>query len=79
MLDSVHFLDMLKEREIRMEWVNRTLDKPDRTEERTDGTRHYLKQIPESGQRWLRVVVNVAATPPKRITAFFDRRLRKRQ
>jgi hypothetical protein len=75
-IDSVHFRDMLQEREIRMEWVLRTLDQPDRTEERADGTKHYLRKIAERDLRWLRVVVNVASTPPKRVTAFFDRRLR---
>lgn len=77
MRDSIHFNDMLKERDIRWEWVDRTISRPDRTEEHKDGTRHFIKQIPEFGNRWLRVVVSVTVTPEKRVTAFFDRRLRR--
>jgi hypothetical protein len=32
-------------------------------------------QVIRGGGRWLRVVVNVAVTPSKRITVFLDRRL----
>jgi hypothetical protein len=74
---SGHFGDMLEERGIARDWVQRTLETPDETEEHDDGTRHYLKRIPEFGNRWLRVVINVAGQPQKGVTAFFDRRLRK--
>ncbi len=77
MEDSVHFADMLRERRIEPEWVDATLNAPDRTEDHADGTRHFIKQIPEFGDRWLRVVVNVKAVPEKRVTTFFDRRLRR--
>lgn len=73
-----HFDDMLKEREILPEWAERTRFNPDMTEEHDDGTRHYIKRIPEFGNRWLRVIVNVAVTPEHSVTAFFDRRMRKR-
>lgn len=68
---------MLKERGIEREWVDRTTRDPDRTEEHDDGTRHFIKQIPEFGNRWLRVVVNIGVEPERRVTAFFDRRLRR--
>jgi hypothetical protein len=74
---SGHFGDMLKEREIAPDWVQRALDAPDETEEHDDDTRHYLKQIPEFGNRWLRVILNETKQPTKGVTAFFDRRLRK--
>ncbi|MCP4626711.1 MAG: DUF4258 domain-containing protein [bacterium] len=74
---SKHFNQMLEERNIRREWVNQTSDAPDNVEEIEDGTRHYIKQIPEYGNRWLRVVVNVRANPNRAVTAFFDRRLRR--
>ena len=77
MEDSIHFADMLRERAIKREWVNLALDMPDRKEDHDDGTKHFIKQIPEFGNRWLRVVVNVAGFPEKRVTAFFDRRLRR--
>jgi uncharacterized protein YuzE len=70
--DSIHFVDMLREREIRREWVVRAERNPDYVEERADGTRHFIKLIPENGNRWLRVVVNSAVLPHRRVTAFFD-------
>lgn len=77
MEDSIHFADMLRERGIKRTWVDAALENPDRTEEHDDGTRHFIKQIPEFDNRWLRVVVNVIVFPEKRVTAFFDRRLRR--
>ncbi|VEN75159.1 conserved hypothetical protein [Candidatus Desulfarcum epimagneticum] len=77
MEDTVHFQDMLKERGIKREWADLAVLEPDRTEEHVDGTRHYIRRIEEYGNRWLRVVVNVSSEPHKRVTAFFDRRLRR--
>ncbi len=77
MEDSIHFADMLREREIKREWVNGAIMNPDRTEDHNGGTRHFIKRIPEFGDRWLRVIVNVNVFPEKRVTAFFDRRLRR--
>lgn len=76
MTESKHFQEMLLERQIEREWVDRTLNDPDELEYRDDRTQHFLKQILERENRWLRVIVNVAVDPPKLITAFFDRRLR---
>jgi hypothetical protein len=70
---------MLKERGIQREWADGALEAPDRIEEHDDGTRHYIKQIFEYGNRWLRVIVNTTCIPEKRVTAFFDRRLRGAQ
>lgn len=78
MKDSPHFVQMLKERGIKRGWADRAVREPDRVEDREGGTRHFIKKIPEFGDRWLRVVVNVGASPEKRVTAFFDRRLRRR-
>ena len=72
-----HFEDMLKERRISLEWVKRATACPDKTEDHDDGTRHYLKQIPEYGNRWLRVIVKITRQPPRGVTVFFDRRLRR--
>ena len=77
MSESAHFRDMLRERGIERDWVERTLAEPDETEDRDDGTRHFLRRIPEHGNRWLRVIVNVAETPRRNVTVFFDRRLRE--
>ena len=75
---SGHFADMLEERGIALDWVQRAIDVPDETEDHDDKTRHHLKQIPEFGNRWLRVVINVTKQPKKGVTAFFDRRLRRK-
>jgi hypothetical protein len=77
MEDSIHFADMLRERGIQREWVNAAVNSPIRTEDHDDGTRHFIKQIPEFDNRWLRVIVNVTVFPEKLVTAFFDRRLRR--
>ncbi len=77
MKDTSHFDDMLKERGISREWITCAMEKPDKIEDHDDGTRHYLKQIAEYGNRWLRIVVNIEVNPNKKVTAFFDRRLRR--
>jgi hypothetical protein len=68
---------MLKERNIDDKWVKNALNEPDKIEEHDDGTKHYIKKIPENANRFLRVVVNVSIIPVKGVTAFFDRRLRR--
>jgi hypothetical protein len=78
MADTVHFEDMLNERGIEPEWADRAVNEPDKIEDHHDGTRHYIKQIPEFENRWLRVIVNKTVIPEKRITAFFDWRLRRK-
>ncbi len=72
---SRHAQDMLHEREIPEEWLWRTVRNPDRSEEITQGTTHYIKAIPEQGGRFLRVVVNTRVRPNQVVTLFFDRRL----
>mgnify|MGYP001455696163 CR=1 FL=1 len=74
-----YFVDMLRERGVRREWADRAIREPDAVEDHEDGTRHFIKQIPEFGNRWLRVVVNVSSVPEVRIPALFDRRLRRAQ
>jgi len=73
---TAHAENNLKERAyIRIEWIEKTLEAPDLKEVFSDIEIHFIKQIPEYGDRFLRVVVN-----PQRktvITYFFDRRLKK--
>ena len=78
MIQTQHFKDMLSERNIRIEWVDETLEKPDKTEEHEDGTVHFLKKVQDRDNRWLRVIVNNTSLPKKLITAFFDRRLKRK-
>jgi hypothetical protein len=75
---SQHARDMLQEREIREEWMWRTVLEPDRIEVGMDGNTHYMKAIPEHAGRFLRVVVNADVQPGRIVTLFFDRRLRRR-
>jgi len=79
MIDTKHFIEMLKERDISIKMVDSAMTVPDRVEDMEDGTKHYLKQFDTAGGRWLRVIVNMESGPPRRITAFFDRRLRRKQ
>ncbi|MCF8044374.1 MAG: DUF4258 domain-containing protein [Desulfarculaceae bacterium] len=79
MIDTGHFIEMLHERKISLEMVDSAMTVPDQVEEMEDGTKHFLKKIDTAGGRWLRVVVNMKSDPPRKITAFFDRRLRRKQ
>ena len=42
-----------------------------------EGILHLFRFIPEHGSRILHVVVNPSANPPKVVTLFFDRRVRR--
>lgn len=77
MHDSNHFVDMLEERGIRREWIDRVIQEPEKVEKHEDGTTHFIKRISEFDNRWLRVIVNTRGKSELRVTAFFDRRLRR--
>ena len=72
-----HAKDMMKERGIPIEWIERAIQAPDRENTGADGLAHYFKVISEHGERILHVVVNPHASPRKVITIFFDRRARR--
>jgi len=74
---TAHARDMLVERAIPEVWVLGAIDSPDSTEKPGDGNVHYLKAVPEHGQRTLRVVVNQRTSPWTVVTVFFDRRIRR--
>lgn len=76
---AAHALEMLKERRIAREWVDRTLSSPAQTEAKADGTVHYLSPVPEHGGRVLRVVVSPEHDPPQVVTVFFDRRMGRKR
>ena len=69
---------MHEQRDIQEALVFSAVDKPDRVEDHDDDTRHYLKKIDENNNKWLRIIVNVQEEPNKCVTAFFDRRLRRK-
>ena len=72
---TTHARSMMHERMIREDWVINTVNSPDRTEERRADERHHLKQIPQAGEKTLRVIINPTTIPPRVITVFFDRRV----
>jgi len=75
---SDHALVAVRERGIRAEWLQYALSHPRVTmPDRDDpGLRHALAPIEEFGGRVLRVVYNPAVSPPRIITAYFDRSMR---
>jgi hypothetical protein len=74
---TAHPREMLTERNVAAEWVQRAISTPDEKRMGEEGHTHYLKTIEENGGRVLRVVVNTQVDPWRVVTAFFDRRLAK--
>ncbi|MEW5806896.1 MAG: DUF4258 domain-containing protein [Acidobacteriota bacterium] len=72
MIFTKHFKKMMKERSIRQEWIDRTLKEPQKIERHEDGTQHFLCQIQEHGNRWLRIIVDAQKQPHRAVTVFFD-------
>ena len=68
---SAHAETVLAERSIPREWVQRVLENPDRIEPGKEGSNvtHALAQIPEHGDRVLRVIYNHSAKPFRIVTA----------
>jgi len=77
---SEHARHVLVERGIRLDWVGAALGEPALTEpDREDPElRHALRRIDEFGGRVLRVVYNPGQSPPRVVTAYFDRSMRDR-
>ena len=75
---SKHAKEMLVERNIREEWVWRTINAFDNKETGEDKNLHYSKAIEEQGNLVLRVVVNPSSKPYRIVTVFFDRRLKRK-
>ena len=70
-----HAQAVMRERKIQTAWLQEALDLPEREDDESDGTVHYLKRISEFGNRWLRVVINPTTEPSTVVTVFFDRRV----
>ncbi|MCU0527853.1 MAG: DUF4258 domain-containing protein [Elainella sp. Prado103] len=75
---STHAHFQMQERNIQPSWLTETLSTPDRLLPLADayGNTHYLKQIPDFGDRWLREIVNPTVNPQRVVTIFFDRRVK---
>jgi hypothetical protein len=73
-----HAKKVLTEREIPIEWLERTLAAPELVLPDPDDAaveRRYRK-IPEFGGRVLRVAVNTAIEPCRVVSVFFDRQMK---
>lgn len=70
-----HALDVIKEREIPIEWIERVLKAPTLTEpdQKDNALEHRLGLISEYSNRVLRVIVNTWVDPIRVITVYFDR------
>lgn len=73
-----HAARRISERNISLEWINRVLSNPQRTEPDPEDPElcHALGTIPEYGNRVLRVVYNETVSPWRIVSAHFDRRLK---
>jgi uncharacterized DUF497 family protein len=69
---------VLAEREIQLEWLERTLREPTlrRPDPDDSSLERRYRAIPEFGGHVLRVVVNVAIQPVRVVSVFFDRSMR---
>lgn len=73
-----HAKDALTEREIPIEWVERTLNTPElrRPDPRDAAVERRFRRIPEFGGRVLRVAVNTKVEPNRVVSVFFDRKMK---
>jgi hypothetical protein len=73
-----HAAKALAEREIAVEWMERTLTEPElRMPDPDDAAveRRY-RRIPEFGGRVLRVAINTTVEPNRIVSVFFDRKMK---
>jgi len=75
---SKHAADVIRERNIPVEFIERVIDNPELKEPDAtdDELEHYLSRIFEYDSRVLRVIINKYSVPKRVITAFFDRTMR---
>ena len=75
-----HALDVIDERKIPVEWIERTVSGPAlRLPDRDDPeVERFFRSIPEYGDRVLRVAVNTNVATWRVVSVFFDRGMRGR-
>jgi hypothetical protein len=73
-----HAKKVLAEREIPLEWMERTLVEPELRQPDPDdaAVERRFRRIPEFGNRVLRVAVNTAVEPNRVVSVFFDRQMK---
>jgi len=75
-----HAKDVIAERSIQVDWIEQVLDRPELVEPDSYDPHltHYVGRIQQYGNRALRVVLNIQATPVRIVTVFFDRKMKGR-
>lgn len=75
---SKHAVDVIRERNIPIEFIEKVIENPELKESDTHDVEleHYLSRIQEYDNRVLRVIVNTFNDPKRVVTAFFDRTMR---
>ncbi|MDE3269956.1 MAG: DUF4258 domain-containing protein [Pseudomonadota bacterium] len=75
-----HAQQVIRERGIELEWIERVIRSPQRVEKDKSDARlsHHLGKIAERNSRVLHVVLDCDASPIRVITAYFDRNLRNK-
>ena len=73
-----HARDVLAERSIPIEWLERALREPElKKPDPTDATLECrYRKIPEHENRVLRVVVNTTVVPERVVSVYFDRTMK---
>ena len=76
-----HAVDVMEERTIPMEWVERVVAEPTmRAPDPNDSeVERFFRRIPERGDRVLRAAVNTRVAPWRVVSVFFDRGMRGKQ
>ena len=71
---SDHARKRILKRKIRIEWIEATLNDPERTEndDYDPDLAHALRSIPDRGFQILRVIYNETRDPVVVVTAYFD-------
>jgi Domain of unknown function (DUF4258) len=72
---TAHAAEVMRQREIAVDWVERVLESPERTEPDPGFPRRQraFARIGEYGDRWLRVVYETDSDVWTVVTVFFDR------
>lgn len=75
---STHALNTTRERNIKAEWIEQTMNEPTITLPHPDDPTktEVLRVIPEFGNRVLRIIYNHDKQPPHIVTAYFDRTMK---
>ena len=73
-----HARDVIEERQIAVEWLERALANPTLTERSKIDTEleSRFAVIPEFGNRVLRVIVNTQVVPERIVSVYFDRKMK---